>query len=96
MNLAPGERHKLQNIHVPYVHPGPKKPKDWAPLIEINTAELLYAYHHGFMVEDARTGEVFCCRIVLAGCAYDARGVPKALRAAQTPADVGACWICHI
>ena len=77
-----------------FIHPGPHEPKDLAVLKEIEVAELMLAYHHGIAIT-MWDGQEVIMRIKVIQHVYDYRGIPKFLRIAQSPAHVGACWLCH-
>lgn len=78
-----------------FVAPGPKEPKDLQVYKAIQVDELLLAYHHGIPTCDYENSK-FIMRIKMIGHVHDARGVPKVLRVTQTPALIGACWLCWI
>jgi hypothetical protein len=68
---------------------------DFSPYLDIVTDELDCLYWEGIEVKAANTEEVFNCHAMLLSLITDYRGKPELFRVAQSPAFVGACYICE-
>ncbi|CAL8470203.1 g9745 [Coccomyxa elongata] len=52
-NLPPQARHSIDSMHVCFIVPGPKKPSDFSPYLDIITDELDLLYWEGFEAKKA-------------------------------------------
>lgn len=69
---------------------------DFAPYLDILADELDLLYWDGVEVVHATTNETFICRAMLLSIVTDYRGMPEIFRVAQSPAFVGACYVCGV
>ena len=69
---------------------------DFTPYTDIVADELDLLYWEGVDVVNAATNERFTCRAMLQNAVTEYRGMPELFRTAQTPAFVGACYICGV
>lgn len=67
---------------------------DFAPYLDILTDELNWLYWEGVPVYRAGSNETFNCRAMILKIISDYRGIPEIFRVAQSPAFVGACYMC--
>ncbi|CAL8465844.1 g5380 [Coccomyxa elongata] len=53
LNLPPAARHSVDTMHICFIVPGPKKPSDFFPYLDIVTDELNFLYWEGVPVRRA-------------------------------------------
>lgn len=69
---------------------------DFAPYLDILTDELQYLYWEGIPVHRHGAMEAQLYRAMLLSVISDYRGYPELFRITQSPALVGACYICEV
>jgi len=69
---------------------------DFAPYLDILADELDLLYWDGVEIVHASTKETFTCRAMLLSIVTDYRGMPEIFRTAQSPAFIGACYVCGV
>ena len=69
---------------------------DFTPYLDILADELNMLYLNGVKVVHATTSETFMCRAMLLTIVTDYRGMAEIFRITQSPALIGACYICGV